>query len=216
MLVDELAHTNVPGSRHDKRWQDVESLLDAGIDMITNLNVQHLSSLADEVALHTGSVDPETVPDDFVASADWIELVDVGPDALRERLEAGLFYDQEAKLARTLDSFFRTERLLALRDLSRGAGSPTTMSSVAPRRASGACRGRRLTAHASRGSPHRFTRRRARRSSPAEIAATAHADLVGVHVREPSGLIHAESSGLARHASCSSSRGVGIRSSQSR
>ena len=83
VLVDELAHTNTPGSRHDKRWQDVEELLDAGLDVISTVNVQHLESLGDVVHQITGVVQRETVPDRVVRGAAQVELVDIAPEALR-------------------------------------------------------------------------------------------------------------------------------------
>src|SRR5207237_9982028 len=89
VLVDELAHTNVPGSRNPKRWQDVEELLEAGIDVITTLNIQHLESLNDVVERITGVRQRETVPDEIVRAADQIELVDVAPEALRRRMVHG-------------------------------------------------------------------------------------------------------------------------------
>ena len=84
-LVDELAHTNVPGSRNEKRWQDVEELLDAGIDVISTLNIQHLESLNDVVEQITGIKQRETIPDAVVRRADQIELVDMTPEAIRRR-----------------------------------------------------------------------------------------------------------------------------------
>src|SRR5207344_3362110 len=85
VLVDEYAHTNAPGSRNEKRWQDVETLLDAGIEVISTLNVQHLESLNDVITQITGTVQRETVPDAIVRRADQIELVDMSPEALRRR-----------------------------------------------------------------------------------------------------------------------------------
>jgi len=85
-LVDELAHTNIPGGRHAKRWQDVQDLLDAGIEVITTVNVQHLESLNDVVQRITGVTQHETVPDEVVRAADQIELVDMSPESLRRRL----------------------------------------------------------------------------------------------------------------------------------
>src|SRR3569623_2569433 len=92
LLVDELAHSNVPGSRHPKRWQDVEELLAAGIDVWTTLNVQHLESLVDVVWKITGVRQRETVPDSALSRAADIELVDITPDELRQRLEEGKVY----------------------------------------------------------------------------------------------------------------------------
>lgn len=117
LLVDELAHTNAPGSRHAKRWQDVHELLDAGIDVYSTLNVQHVESLNDVVAQITGITVRETVPDRVIAEADEIELVDVSPEELIERLRDGKVYVPE-QAARALDRFFRKGNLLALRELA--------------------------------------------------------------------------------------------------
>jgi two-component system sensor histidine kinase KdpD len=92
VLVDELAHTNVPGSKHTKRWQDVEELLDAGINVISTVNLQHLESLNDVVERITGVAQQETVPDRVVRAADQLELVDMAPEALRRRLAHGNVY----------------------------------------------------------------------------------------------------------------------------
>jgi two-component system sensor histidine kinase KdpD len=117
ILVDELAHTNAPGSRHAKRWQDVEELLDAGIDVYTTVNVQHWESLNDVVAQITGRVIRETVPDTFLRRADEIELVDLPPEDLLRRLREGKVYRGETA-ERAADSFFRTGNLIALRELA--------------------------------------------------------------------------------------------------
>lgn len=117
LLVDEYAHSNAPGSRHLKRWQDVEELLGAGIDVWTTLNVQHLESLVDVVWKITGVRVRETVPDGLLAEADEIELVDLTPEELRERLYAGKVYMPEtARLAS--DNFFKIENLTALREMA--------------------------------------------------------------------------------------------------
>lgn len=117
ILVDELAHTNAPGSRHDKRWQDVEELLGAGIDVYTTLNVQHMESLNDVVAQVTGITVRETLPDDIFDRADEVELVDLSPDDLLERLREGKIYlPQQAVNA--LQGFFKKANLTALRELS--------------------------------------------------------------------------------------------------
>lgn len=116
-LVDELAHANAPGLRHKKRWQDVFELLSAGIDVYTTLNVQHLESLNDTVAQITGVVVRETIPDSVLDRADEIELVDIPPDGLLQRLKEGKVY--VAELAeRARENFFRTGNLLALRELA--------------------------------------------------------------------------------------------------
>ena len=117
LLVDELAHTNAPGVRHAKRWQDVEELLAAGIDVWTTLNVQHLESLNDVVAQITGVSIRETVPDSIFDRADEVELVDLSPDVLQQRLREGRVYVPEAA-ANALDRFFRLGNLIALRELA--------------------------------------------------------------------------------------------------
>lgn len=116
-LVDELAHTNVPGSRNAKRWQDVEELLRAGIDVVSNLNIQHLESLGDVVESITGVRQRETVPDEVVRRADQIELVDMSPQALRRRMAHGNIY-QPDKVDAALSNYFRPGNLTALRELA--------------------------------------------------------------------------------------------------
>jgi two-component system sensor histidine kinase KdpD len=116
-LVDELAHTNVPGSRNAKRWQDVEELLDAGINVISTVNLQHLESLNDVVQGITGVVQRETVPDGVVRSADQIELIDMAPEALQRRLAHGNVYPPE-RVDAALGNYFRTGNLTALRELA--------------------------------------------------------------------------------------------------
>ena len=117
-LVDELAHTNVPGSgRNAKRWQDVLEILAAGIDVITTVNIQHLESIADEVEHMTGAKVRERVPDWVVRKADQIELVDSSPEQLRRRMLHGNIYPKE-RASRALANFFRTDNLIALRELA--------------------------------------------------------------------------------------------------
>ena len=116
-FVDELAHTNVPGSRHEKRAQDVEELLAAGIDVITTINIQHLESLNDEVERITGVRQQETIPDEVVRTADQIQLVDMSPDALRRRMAHGNIYKAD-KVDASLTSYFRVGNLTALRELA--------------------------------------------------------------------------------------------------
>lgn len=116
-LVDELAHTNVPGSAREKRWQDVELLLEAGIDVITTVNVQHLESLNDKIAQLTGVLVRETLPDRVFVQADDVVIVDVTPEALRERLQRGEIYPGE-RVERALQNFFRSANLSALRELA--------------------------------------------------------------------------------------------------
>ena len=116
-LVDELAHTNAPGSRNEKRWQDVDELLAAGINVITTVNVQHLESLNDVVASITGVVQAETVPDAVVRAAEQIELVDMTPQALRRRMAHGHIYPAD-RIDTALGNYFREGNLTALRELA--------------------------------------------------------------------------------------------------
>lgn len=116
-LVDELAHTNAPGSRHQKRWQDVEDLLDAGIDVISTLNIQHIESLNDVVEQITGVPQQETVPDRFLRRATNVEVVDLAPQALRDRLTGGYVYPAE-RVDAALSNYFRLGNLTALRELA--------------------------------------------------------------------------------------------------
>ncbi|MDT5064424.1 MAG: two-component system, OmpR family, sensor histidine kinase KdpD [Mycobacterium sp.] len=116
-IVDELAHTNVPGSRHEKRWQDVEELLKAGIDVLSTVNVQHLQSLNDVVERITGVTQLETIPDEVVRKAEQLELVDITPEALRRRLAHGNVYPAE-RIDAALGNYFRPGNLTALRELA--------------------------------------------------------------------------------------------------
>ncbi len=117
ILLDELAHTNVEGSRHPKRWQDALELLDAGIDVITTVNVQHIESLNDVVAQITGVIVRETVPDSVIAQADQVELIDLTPEELVKRLKEGKVY-KPAQVDHALRGFFRLGNLTALRELA--------------------------------------------------------------------------------------------------
>jgi two-component system sensor histidine kinase KdpD len=117
VLIDELAHTNVPGAGRAKRWQDVEEILDAGINVISTLNVQHLESLNDAVYEITGVRVRETIPDSVVDAADEIELEDLTPDALINRLKRGDIYQGE-KIPQALANFFRKGNIVALRELA--------------------------------------------------------------------------------------------------
>jgi two-component system sensor histidine kinase KdpD len=116
-VVDEFAHSNVPGSKNTKRWQDVHELLDAGINVLTTMNVQHLESLNDQVWHFTGVRVRETIPDWVVDEADEVVLVDLTPRALRNRIERGVVYSAE-KARRALDNFFAEANLSALRELA--------------------------------------------------------------------------------------------------
>jgi two-component system sensor histidine kinase KdpD len=116
-LIDELAHTNVPGSKHAKRYQDVQEILDAGIDVVTTLNIQHLESLNDLVASITGVRVRETLPDWILDQADEVELVDISPHALRQRMKHGNIYPRD-RIDAALNNFFREGNLTALRELA--------------------------------------------------------------------------------------------------
>src|SRR5690349_3000108 len=117
VLVDELAHTNAPGSRHAKRWQDVDDLLDAGITVLSTVNIQHLESLNDVIERITGVRQQETVPDKVVRRAQQIELVDITPEALRRRMAHGNVYGPE-KVDAAMANYFQPRNLTALREMA--------------------------------------------------------------------------------------------------
>ncbi|HSK46652.1 MAG TPA: universal stress protein [Coriobacteriia bacterium] len=117
VLVDELAHTNVPGTRHEKRWQSVEEILDAGINVISTVNVQHFESLNDTVGQITKVNIRETVPDRILDDAGEVVLVDITPDALINRIKRGVVYEP-SKVPQALSNFFRRGNLVALRELA--------------------------------------------------------------------------------------------------
>jgi two-component system sensor histidine kinase KdpD len=116
-LVDELAHTNAPGSRHEKRFQDVDELLGAGIDVLSTVNIQHIESLNDVVEQITGAPQRETIPDEILRGADQVEVVDLAPQALRDRLSGGFVYPAE-RIDAALSNYFRLGNLTALRELA--------------------------------------------------------------------------------------------------
>jgi two-component system, OmpR family, sensor histidine kinase KdpD len=116
-LVDELAHTNAPGLEHQKRYEDIEDLLDGGIDVLSTVNVQHLESLNDQVAEISGARVRETVPDSVLGRADEVVLIDLSPEALLARLRAGKVYKPE-RIEAALNGFFRIENLSALREVA--------------------------------------------------------------------------------------------------
>jgi two-component system sensor histidine kinase KdpD len=116
-LIDELAHTNAPGVEHEKRYQDVQDVLAAGIDVFSSVNVQHLESLNDQVAELTGIRVRETVPDAVVGAADEVVLIDITPQSLIDRLMAGKVYPRE-RVAAALNNFFKVENLAALREVA--------------------------------------------------------------------------------------------------
>jgi two-component system sensor histidine kinase KdpD len=117
ILVDELAHTNAPGARHPKRWQDIEELLGAGIEVYTSLNVQHIESLNDVVGQITGVRVSETVPDTIFEQADEVELIDLSPEELLKRLREGKVYVPQ-QIERALDNFFKKGNLIALSEMA--------------------------------------------------------------------------------------------------
>src|ERR1039457_518914 len=114
-LIDELAHTNAPGVEHEKRYEDVRDVLDAGIDVFSTVNVQHLESLNDQVTQLTGAVVRETIPDDVLSAADEVVLIDLTPEALIGRLRTGKVYRPE-RVQAALNNFFKIENLSALRE----------------------------------------------------------------------------------------------------
>ncbi|MFI6485534.1 DUF4118 domain-containing protein, partial [Nonomuraea sp. NPDC050663] len=198
VLVDELAHTNVPGSKHAKRWQDVEELLDAGIDVISTVNVQHLESVNDVVEQITGIPQRETVPDEVVRRADQIELVDMSPQALRRRMAHGNVYAPE-KVDAALSNYFREGNLTALRELAllwvAGKVDEQLDRYRAEHGISGTWEARERVVVALTGGPEGDTLiRRAARIADR----TKGADLLAVHVTSADGLAGADPTNLAR------------------
>ncbi len=196
-LVDELAHTNVPGSRNEKRWQDVEELLDAGIDVISTVNVQHLESLNDVVEKVTGVPQRETIPDAVVRAADQVELVDMTPEALRRRMAHGNIYPAE-KIDAALTNYFRTGNLTALRELALLWLADKVDEGLQAYRAAHGIQGtweaRERVVVALTGGPEGETLiRRAARIA----ARSAGGDLLAVHVTRSDGLTGADPAALA-------------------
>src|SRR3989440_2395418 len=186
-LVDELAHTNVPGSRHKKRWEDVEELLEAGINVISTLNIQHVESLNDVVERITGVAQRETIPDAVVRAADQIELVDMSAEALRRRMAHGNVYPPE-KVDASLANYFREGNLGALRELALMWVADRVDEALEDyREAHGIARPwetRERVLVAITGAPggDDVIRRAAR------MAARTHGELIGVYVRSADGL----------------------------
>src|SRR5256714_792532 len=197
-LVDELAHTNVEGSRHAKRWEDVEELLEAGIDVITTVNIAHLESLGDVCEAITGVQQRESLPDAVVRGADQIELVDMTPEALRRRLAHGNIYDPET-IDVALANYFRVGNLAALRELALLWVADRVDEALRRYRSVHGIRQpwetRERVAVALTGAPggEALIRRAAR------MAARAKADLVGVHVVTEDGLRDLPDDLLGRH-----------------
>jgi two-component system sensor histidine kinase KdpD len=196
-LVDELAHTNIPGSRNDKRWQDVEELLEAGIDVVTTVNIQHLESLNDVVQRITGIVQRETIPDEVVRRADQIEVVDIAPEALRRRMAHGNIYPPE-RVDAALSNYFRTGNLTALRELALLWTAERVDEGLQRYRAAHGieqpweARERIVVALPGGSEGETLLRRAARIASR-----TAGADLLGVHVVRSDGLTGANPAELA-------------------
>src|SRR6516225_9511429 len=196
-LVDEFAHTNAPGSRHPKRYQDVLELLDAGIDVFTTLNVQHIESCAEAVRQITGTTIRETVPDTALDNAEF-ELIDLPPEELRTRLAAGKVYVPEAARA-AQQNFFRAGNLSALRELAlRFAAEQVGQDVLAYRQAQGVAdpwkSGQRLLVAVSPSPTSaalvRWTRR---------LAGELQAPWIAVYVELPKPLNEDEQARLARH-----------------
>ena len=198
VLVDELAHTNIPGSGHAKRWEDVTELLDAGINVISTVNLQHLESLNDVVERITGVAQQETVPDRVVRAADQIELVDMAPEALRRRLAHGNVYPPE-RIDAALGNYFRTGNLTALRELALLWVADRVDEELHDYRErhdiAGPWETKERVVVSITGSPGSavLVRRAAR------MAMRTKAELVGVHVRTDDGLSDAGSDGLGRN-----------------
>jgi two-component system sensor histidine kinase KdpD len=186
-LIDELAHTNVPGSKNAKRWQDVDEILDAGIDVVSTVNIQHLESLNDVVHQITGVPQRETVPDEVVRRAERIELVDMSPEALRRRMAHGNVYAPD-KVDAALSNYFRVGNLTALRELAllwvAGKVDDQLIRYRADHGIAGTWEARERVVVALTGGPEGDTliRRAAR------IAARSKSvDLLAVHVTRPDG-----------------------------
>jgi len=197
-VVDELAHTNVPGCRHEKRWQDIQELCDAGITVLTTVNVQHLESINDVVAQITGTTQRETVPDAVVRAAEQVELIDMTPEALRRRMAHGNIYRPD-KIDAALGNYFRVGNLTALRELALLWLADTVDEQLDAYRAqqgiSATWEARERVVVALTGGPEgeALIRRAAR------IAARGKgADLLAVHVARSDGLAGADPARLAR------------------
>ncbi|GIJ62882.1 sensor histidine kinase [Virgisporangium aurantiacum] len=197
-VVDELAHTNIPGSRNAKRWEDVRDLLDAGIDVLSTVNVQHLESLNDVVREITGTTQRETVPDEVVRAAEQVELVDMTPEALRRRMAHGNVYAPE-KIDAALGNYFRSGNLTALRELALLWLADKVDDQLddyrAEHRIDEPWETRERVVVALTGGPEGATLiRRAARIA----ARTRGADLMAVHVARSDGLAGADPAHLAR------------------
>ncbi|HLJ99063.1 MAG TPA: DUF4118 domain-containing protein [Streptosporangiaceae bacterium] len=199
-LVDEFAHTNVPGSKNEKRWQDVEELLDAGIDVISAVNIQHLESLNDVVEKITGVPQRETVPDAIVRAADQVELVDMTPEALRRRMAHGNIYPPE-KIDAALTNYFRSGNLAALRELALLWLADKVDDGLQQYRSEhniqDAWEARERVVVALTGGPEGKTLIRRAARIAARAARASGGDLLAVHVTKSDGLTGANPAALA-------------------
>ncbi|MFD4009220.1 MAG: DUF4118 domain-containing protein [Brevibacterium aurantiacum] len=197
-LVDELAHTNAPGAAHAKRWQDVEDLLAAGIDVISTVNIQHIESLHDVVEQITGVPQRETVPDGFLRRADQIEVIDLAPQALRDRLRSGLVYPAE-RVDAALSNYFRLGNLTALRELALLWLADEVDQALKDYRSEHSIDSRweareRVVVALTGGSEGEALLRRGARVA----ARSAGGDLIAVHVTSQDGLLHSSPGALTR------------------
>ncbi|ACL39691.1 osmosensitive K+ channel signal transduction histidine kinase [Pseudarthrobacter chlorophenolicus A6] len=196
-LVDEYAHTNAPGGRHAKRWEDVEELLSAGINVLTTVNVQHLASLNDVVASITGTRQQEVIPDAIVRKADQIELADIPPELLRQRLSSGLVYAPE-KIDAALANYFRLGNLSALREIALIWLADRVEEGLAKYRQqhrideAWPARERVVVALTGGAEGEALLRRAAR-----ILSRVSGGDLLAVHVRRPDGLAEGSEHSLA-------------------
>ncbi len=184
VLVDELAHTNIPGSERQKRWQDVEALLLSGLDVYSTLNIQHLESLNDLVAELTGVVVRERIPNRVLEQADEVVLVDVTPETLQERLREGKVYGRE-KIDQALANFFQRRHLVALRELSLREVADRVEEEAAP---ASALRERVMVCLSTYPSALRLLRRAAR------LASTMDAPLLALTIQDPGRFLSKEDS----------------------
>jgi two-component system sensor histidine kinase KdpD len=197
-LVDELAHTNVPGSRNEKRWQDVEELLDAGIEVISTVNIQHLESVNDVVEQITGVRQAEKIPDAIVRRAEQVEIVDMTPEALRRRMAHGNIYPAE-RVDAALGNYFRPGNLAALRELAllwvADKVDESLQTYMEAHGIEGSWETRERVVVAVTGGPNgdALIRRAAR------MAQRSRAALIGVHVRSSDGLATPSTGRLEAH-----------------
>ncbi len=196
VLIDEYAHTNAPGLANEKRWQDVEQVLDAGIDVVSTMNIQHLESLNDVISRITGIVQRETVPDDVVRRADQLELVDLAPEAIRRRLAHGNIYPAE-RIDAAMSNYFRPGNLGALRELAllwvadRVEDSLHGYLDASGISGSWETRERVVVGITGRPGGEGLIRRASR------MAGRVGGDLIGVHVSVDDGLTQADAESLA-------------------